>query len=395
MAKAEIPSLDDALDAALRAKFAKTDVIVGRASDVGFLSDVQEWVPTGIYWLDLLLSRGQGLPVGRFIEVFGPEEGGKSALSEFLAGLYVRTQASKPHWADLEKSLDWKHFACYGVTRDTLWTPDLETLEQTWDYIGATLDTLDERIAPLAKAKLPPDPPALFVVDSIAAGCPQAELEEETAENKHMAETARAMSKGFRKYLRRVSKSRSTVVFTNQIRDKMNAKPGQKQTQPPGGRAMRFGCSIRLELVRVQNIEGKSGRQVGHMVKVTAVKNRHAPSRMTCEFIISYTRGIDVAWSKLPVLQELRVHPGRRRQLALEGPRGHLQAHRLRRLLPRQPGRRGEGPRRHLREGAGRLRHGAGDRPRGRGGGRRAPVRSCGRGGLARGAPTRHTQRRR
>ena len=297
MAKAEIPSLDDALDAALKAKFAKTDVIVGRASDVGFLSDVQEWVPTGIYWLDLLLSRGQGLPVGRFIEVFGPEEGGKSALSEFLAGLYVRTQASKPHWADLEKSLDWKHFACYGVTRDTLWTPDLETLEQTWDYIGATLDTLDERIAPLAKAKLPPDPPALFVVDSIAAGCPQAELEEETAENKHMAETARAMSKGFRKYLRRVSKSRSTVVFTNQIRDKMNARAGQKQTQPPGGRAMRFGCSTRLELVRVQNLEGKSGRPVGHIVKVTAVKNRHAPSRMTCEFIISYTRGIDVAWS--------------------------------------------------------------------------------------------------
>lgn len=302
--KTEIPSLDEALHTALDARFEGTDVLIGTADQVGYLSAVQEWVPTGIFWLDLLLSRGKGLPVGRFMEVFGQEEAGKTALCEFIAGRYVHGFKSKPHWMDYERSLDWDHFACYRVEEGQLYTPDLYTLEQGWDYIGTTLDTMEARIVPLAKAKLPPDPPALFVVDSIAAATPKAELEEETSEAKHMAETARAMSKGFRKYLRRVAKSRSTVIFTNQVRDKMNAKPGQKMTTQPGGRAAKFGCSIRLEVIRTEGIEGKEKRQVGHIVKVVAVKNRHAPSRMSCELVLSYTRGFDVHWSNFVFFQK-------------------------------------------------------------------------------------------
>lgn len=299
MAKAKntIPDLRDALHSGLSKHFEGTGVTVGTADEVGYLAQVKHWVQTGIYALDLLLSRGQGLPCGRFTEVFGPEGGGKTALCEYLAARMVRAFKSNPHWLDFEKSYDAAHISGYGVKPAEVFTPDTPTLENGWDYIGTALDVLAGRREALAKAKQPEDPPVLFVLDSIAAAVPKAELEEETAEDRHMAETARAMSKGFRKYLRRVSDAKAAVIFTNQIRDKMNARPGQKTTDTPGGRAVKFGCSTRLELVCVEGLKNKSNEDIGHVAKVVAVKNRFAPRRMTCEIVVSYRRGIDAAWS--------------------------------------------------------------------------------------------------
>lgn len=301
--KPDIPSLDSALHASLSKTFEKTDVVIGTAEEVGLLSAVTEWLPTGIFWFDLLLSRGKGWPMGRAVEVYGNEGAGKSALCEFTVGLFVHTYKSKPHWQDHERSMDWGHFACYRVKEGQLYTPDLHTLEQGLDYIGSALDTLAARREPLEKAGLPPDPPALHIFDSIAASLPKAELEEETSEDKHMAETARAMSKGFRKYLRRISTSRSLVIFTNQVREKPGAKPGQKQTTQPGGRATKFGCSIRLEIRKLESIAGKDGQIIGHIAEVFSEKNRHAPQRMKAQIVVSYTRGIDVAWSNFLFLQ--------------------------------------------------------------------------------------------
>lgn len=303
-AKTSVPGLRDALHAGLTKHFEKTDVTIGTADEVGYLAAVKFWVPTGIFPLDLLLSRGRGLPCGRFLEFFGPESAGKTALCEYLSAMYLQTYASNPHWADYEKSYDEDHMRGYGVRPKDVFTPDLPTLENGWDYIGTTLDLLAARRSELEKAKQPEDPPVLFVVDSIAAATPRAELEEESADNKHMAETARAMSKGFRKYLRRVSDAKATVIFTNQIRDKMNARPGQKQTETPGGRAVRFGCSTRLELVKAESIQGKGDVHVGHICKVQSVKNRLAPQRMQCQLVVSYSRGIDPVWTNFMWFKE-------------------------------------------------------------------------------------------
>lgn len=296
-AKTSIPNLKAALSASLKDKFDGTGVTVGTIAEIGYLAEVKNWVPTGIYALDFALSYGRGFACGRVAEVFGPEHAGKTALCEYMAARFLQTYGTQPHWLDFEKSYDEDHMEGYGVNAADVFAPDTPTLENGWDYIGATLHVLDERRVELAKAKQDEDPPVLIVLDSIAQAVPKAELEEETAEDKHMAETARAMSKGFRKYIRPISAANVVLLFTNQIRDKMNARPGQKQTDTPGGRAVKFGCSTRMEVVATEPIKGKGDVVIGHVAKVTMVKARHSAKRLTAEFVLSYRRGVDPAWS--------------------------------------------------------------------------------------------------
>lgn len=302
--KIEIPDLRSFLKQGLKDKFEGTDITTGTADEVEYLAQVKNWVPTGIYPLDLMLSRGRGLPCGRFVEVSGKEGSGKTALCEFLAARYVREHSSNPHWLDFEKSYDVDHMTGYGVKKEDVFTPDTPTLENGWDYIGATLDMLSDRRPLLAKAGQPEDPPVLFVWDSIAQSVPKAELVEETAEDKHMAEAARAFAKAFRKYTRQLSDAKATLMFTNQVRDIPGARPGQKQTNTPGGHAIKFGCSTRLEMAYIEQLKNKSDDAIGHIAKITSTKNRFAPKKMSCELMLSYTRGIDLHWTNFAWFQD-------------------------------------------------------------------------------------------
>lgn len=265
------------------------------------LARVDMWILTGIYGLDYILSRGKGLPTGRAIEIFGNEGSGKTAFCEYLAGVFKRL-GSPIHYLDYEQSIDLNHLACYGVTGDDIITPDLPTLEDGWDYINNVLNILAER-REARKAKDLPDPPSLFLWDSLAQAVPKAELEEDEHEDSHIGLVARSMAKGFRKHTRGISHSDALLVFINQVRDNIGGPTNGPQTTTPGGRAAKFAYSLRINLAKFEtSYRGETA--IGHIIKVTTRKNKHAPYPQECRLVLSYTTGIDVDHSNFLFLRE-------------------------------------------------------------------------------------------
>ncbi len=302
--KFKLPPMKAAMIEGVNSALEKSKIRAATVDEVSYLTAVSKWVSTGIYALDLLLSKGKGLPCGRFVEVFGNEGSGKTALCEYLVGRYVHVLNSAPHYLDFEDSYDQAHLDCYNVKgTDVIMPHGVGTIEDGWNYIGATLDTLAQRATLAEKHGVAGDPPTLFVWDSIANSAAKAELEEDGMEDKHMAEAARAFSKAFRKYTRRVSNSDSTVVFVNQVRDVPGATGRMPKTTTPGGRAIKFACCTRLRLAKVETLK-KGERVTGQLVEVQSVKNKHAPAPMRAKIVLSYTKGVDVdrsnfLWFKL------------------------------------------------------------------------------------------------